>query len=54
MLLSIAEEEASKLRFYVDQPAYMDLHWVSSVLYLAVVYSSLLHFHVFKILSFMR
>ncbi|XP_004299412.1 PREDICTED: peroxisomal acyl-coenzyme A oxidase 1 [Fragaria vesca subsp. vesca] len=25
--LKLTEEEASKLRFYVDQPAYMDLHW---------------------------
>lgn len=24
----ISEEEASKLRFYVDEPAYTDLHWV--------------------------
>lgn len=25
---SNAEEEASKLRFYVDEPAFTDLHWV--------------------------
>lgn len=24
----IAEEEASKFRFYMDEPAYTDLHWV--------------------------
>jgi hypothetical protein len=24
----IAEEEASRLRFYVDEPAFTDLHWV--------------------------
>ncbi|KAK4389542.1 Peroxisomal acyl-coenzyme A oxidase 1 [Sesamum angolense] len=25
--LRLSEEEASKLRFYVDEPAYTDLHW---------------------------
>ncbi|XP_050376249.1 peroxisomal acyl-coenzyme A oxidase 1-like [Argentina anserina] len=25
--LKLTEEEASKLRFYIDQPSYMDLHW---------------------------
>ena len=25
--LRLSEEEASELRFYVDQPAYTDLHW---------------------------
>ncbi|KAK9927610.1 hypothetical protein M0R45_024786 [Rubus argutus] len=25
--LKLTEEEASRLRFYVDQPSYMDLHW---------------------------
>lgn len=24
----VAEEEASRLRFYVDEPAFTDLHWV--------------------------
>jgi hypothetical protein len=24
----IAEEESSRLRFYVDEPAFTDLHWV--------------------------
>ena len=27
----MAEEEATTLRFYVDQPAFTDLHWVSSI-----------------------
>lgn len=26
------EEEASNLRFFVDEPAYTDLHWVSMFL----------------------
>ena len=29
-ILIIAEEEASRLRFYIDEPAYTDLHWVHS------------------------
>lgn len=28
----VAEEEASRLRFYVDETAYTDLHWVPSPL----------------------
>lgn len=27
-LFLFTEEEASKLRFYVDEPAFTDLHWV--------------------------
>lgn len=25
----LTEEEAGRLRFFVDEPAYTDLHWVS-------------------------
>ena len=27
----ITDEEASRLRFYVDEPAFTDLHWVCSI-----------------------
>lgn len=29
--LFIAEQEASWLRFYIDEPAFTDLHWVTSI-----------------------
>lgn len=34
IFLFSAEEEASKLRFYVDEPAFTDLHWVIHLLQL--------------------
>ena len=30
----IVDEEATKLRFFIDEPTYTDLHWVNSILYL--------------------
>lgn len=29
---NIADEEATELRFYIDEPTFTDLHWVTSIL----------------------
>lgn len=31
LVFIVAEEEARRFRFYMDEPAYTDLHWVASI-----------------------